>query len=423
MNLTRVKGYVSAMLQSLLLLMLAAALPQAALATGDWAQQRIAYVAFEGRQLHLVVMDAYDGGNKHVLEGLPSGSIKPVWSPNGQAIAFNAKGLGGRSDIFQMKYKDGGSLSDMANVTNSDMTDDMYVDYMRDGSAIAYSRLHDDGNNDIFLDRFAGDDLRLTVEPQNNTAPSLSPDGQRVAYSSTRDSNGEIYTVDTKGDFDEKPLTNDPSFDGAPAWSPASPLIAFESDRDGDSEIYIQAVGPIGEPRGPAMKLTDNDVDDIDPAWSPDGLDIVFVSDRDGDGEIYRMSLPGGEGENGANLKQLTFNGTRDRTPTWGVVPLQEGGQPPPPPSPPPPPGPPDRPKDPGGTSSGCPGLAALQKRIKALKKRAKADRRRARKAHGQRAKGRYLKRARQSQKKAHKLSKRLASCRLAAAQFRFNRP
>ena len=59
--------------------------------------------------------------------------------------------------------------------------------------------------------------------------------------------------------------------------------IAFSSDRDGDSEIYV-----MNEDGSGVTRLMDNESEDSHPSWSPDGRLIAFISDRDGDHQILR---------------------------------------------------------------------------------------------------------------------------------------
>ena len=76
--------------------------------------------------------------------------------------------------------------------------------------------------------------------------------------------------------------------DGSPAWSPDGQKIMFSSKRDGNSEIYTMDTDGKNQHR-----LTDNSALDTSPAWSPDGQKIAFVSDRDGNCEIYVMDADG----------------------------------------------------------------------------------------------------------------------------------
>lgn len=77
--------------------------------------------------------------------------------------------------------------------------------------------------------------------------------------------------------------------------------IAFSSDRDGNDEIYSMNSDGTGQTR-----LTNNTVGDTDPVWSPDGRRIVFargsgvevdiyVMNRDGTGQTRLTTRPGRE--------------------------------------------------------------------------------------------------------------------------------
>jgi Tol biopolymer transport system component len=136
-------------------------------------------------------------------------------------------------------------------------------------------------------------------------APGRVSSAGRIAFTSDRDGNQDIYllTVDGAG---ETRLTSDPSNELSPAWSPDGREIVFSSDRDGDFEIYVmQADG--SQPQ----RLTTSAGDDTAPAWSPDGLQIAFVSDRDGNPDIYVMNA------DGSNPRNVTQHPARDGDPAW----------------------------------------------------------------------------------------------------------
>ncbi len=68
-------------------------------------------------------------------------------------------------------------------------------------------------------------------------SPAYSPDGQKIAFSSTRDGNLEVYSMNPDGTNPTR-LTNNSASDTYPAFSPDSSQIAFDSNRDGNDEIY-----------------------------------------------------------------------------------------------------------------------------------------------------------------------------------------
>ena len=71
-----------------------------------------------------------------------------------------------------------------------------------------------------------------------NFLPVFSPDGTRIAFTSNRDGNPEIYVMNRDGS-NVRRLTNHPAVDATPTWSPNGTQIAFTSDRTGTPQIYI----------------------------------------------------------------------------------------------------------------------------------------------------------------------------------------
>jgi Tol biopolymer transport system component len=91
-------------------------------------------------------------------------------------------------------------------------------------------------------------------------------------------------------------LTNDPSFDLDPIWSPDGLKIAFTTTRNSNAEIYVMnADGSVPTP------LTFNIDFDLEPSWSPTGTRIAFTTNRGGNFEIYVMNATGGAQTNLSN--------------------------------------------------------------------------------------------------------------------------
>jgi len=115
---------------------------------------------------------------------------------------------------------------------------------------------------------------------------------ERIAFVSTRDGNGEIYTMLTNG-ADVKRLTDSESADLFPAWAPGGNQIAFISDRGGKPELYVMESDGVNQ-----HKILDNNLMAGSPNWSPDGAHILFTLSENETQEEFQICLihPDGSG-------------------------------------------------------------------------------------------------------------------------------
>ena len=134
--------------------------------------------------------------------------------------------------------------------------------------------------------------------------------GGRIAFTSTRDGNDEIYTIGADGGNPVR-LTNHRANDWFPAWSPDGRRIAFVSERH---ELGIPGIYVMDADGGNPTRLLDRLARYFFLAWSPDGTRIAFTSGRDGDDEIYVMAADGSE------PRRLTNQPGRDTFRVWAPI-------------------------------------------------------------------------------------------------------
>jgi len=108
--------------------------------------------------------------------------------------------------------------------------------------------------------------LQLTNQPGTESFPSLTPDGNGFIFASQQNGNYDLFYQRVRGSKPQ-PLTPDtPSNETEPSYSPDGERIAFHSDRE-PAGIYV--MGATGE----NVRLVTTDCHH--PSWSPDGKEIV----------------------------------------------------------------------------------------------------------------------------------------------------
>jgi len=154
------------------------------------------------------------------------------------------------------------------------------------------------GNTQLYI--YQGDSARRFITSTgNDVEASSSAGGGRVAFSSDRDGNAEIYITDVAASVQRR-VTNDPAADGEPTLDPTGTRIAFVRNGSGTPRIWVVAAPALDGASGygtatPLETGSSALVPELSPAWSPDGERIAFVSARTGISQVYVVSASGGE--------------------------------------------------------------------------------------------------------------------------------
>ena len=184
------------------------------------------------------------------------------WSPDGQWLVFSRRG-GEEAQGLWLRNPAGVNLFQLTS------GNDLAPVWSPDGDAIAFVR-NVDGNRDIYLLLPEDDDdwrgpvkvEPLIASPEADHSPAWAPDGDTLVYVSERNGNPEIYVVETDDDNPPLRLTTNEAEDSQPVWSPDGKHIAFVSDLHGEGEIFVMDADGSNQQR-----LTHNDARDHSPDW------------------------------------------------------------------------------------------------------------------------------------------------------------
>ncbi|MHB0949035.1 MAG: S41 family peptidase [Gemmatimonadaceae bacterium] len=191
-------------------------------------------------------------------------------SPSGKRVAVEARG-----EVFTVPAEKG----DVRNLTNASGSAEIWPVWSPDGQSIAY-----------FSDRSG--EYRLYIAPQGGIGPAReivlpepsrpytpawSPDGRRLAF---HDTHFRLWMVDVASGRAQV-VDTDPFFKGErsiiPAWSPDSRWIAYPKHLPS----LFRAIFLYDVQSGKATQATDGMADATSPAWDASGKYLWFLASTD----------------------------------------------------------------------------------------------------------------------------------------------
>lgn len=220
-----------------------------------------------------------------------------------------------------------------------------------DGKHILYASTHLGGDNcptkpdqskgyvwaiyndyDIFKANTDGSDaLKLTDVKAYDAEATISPKGDRIIFTSTRDNDIELYSMNLDGS-DVIRLTNIPGYDGGAYYSYDGSMIVFRASRFDDpdklkefqsllaeglvkpSKLEIYVMNADGSD---IRQLTNNGAANFGPYFYPDGKRVIFCSNMDDpkgrNFDLYKINV------DGSGLERITYNDTFDGFPMFSI--------------------------------------------------------------------------------------------------------
>jgi TolB protein len=271
---------------------------------GPWGSE-ILFSARVGRFKELFKMGA-DGGNVKQLTNERGLALSPAWHPTG-ARALYTSYRNRIPDLFIYSF---------LNKSTSQVTRGPSLEvgglFTPQGTIITSST---DKSDSSLVELSVGGQILRQMTPPNRSidvSPTLSPNGERLAFCSDRAGGPQIYIMSTSGGRAERISFVSSNYCTSPTWSPKGDQIAFVCRSDGGFQIYVAA--PDGSD---PIQLTSGG-DNEDPDWSPDGRYLIYASTF-GQRSGFKLALMRVvRNAEGSNITQISSGRTDDTQPAWG---------------------------------------------------------------------------------------------------------
>ena len=269
------------------------------------AETKIYFVSSRTGSKEIWAMD-YDGQNQRQITHLGAISNSPRVSPDNSRIAFASLGRDGWEirmyslDLDRLVSFPAGTAGG-ANFTPA---------WSADGSKIAFSSSRS-GDPEIWVADAGGGNLRKVTDFRGpDVAPTWNPrSNAQLAWVSGRTNLPQIYIMDQDGSNVQR--ITDGGYAVSPSWSPNGQLLAYSWNRKygpgdpGGVDIHVIDIASKNY-----IQLTHESGSNDYPFWAPDGRHIVFERTIGGHHDIWSM-LADGTGQ-----RQLTQSGN-NFMPNW----------------------------------------------------------------------------------------------------------
>jgi len=269
------------------------------------AETKIYFVSTRSGSKEIWAMD-YDGQNQHQVSHLGSISLSPRISPDNSRIAFSSLAKDGWAirmyslELGRMVAFPGGAAGG-SNLSPA---------WASDGTKIAFSSSRS-GDSEIWVADASGGNLhKVTSLAGPNVAPVWNPrTNAQLAFVGGRTSEPQIYTMAADGSNVQR-LT-DSGYAVSPSWAPNGGLLTFSWNRKygpgdpGGQDIYVFEIATMHW-----LQVTHESGSNDFPSWAPDGRHIVFQRTVGRHPQIWTMLA------DGTHQQQLTRAGDNSM-PNW----------------------------------------------------------------------------------------------------------
>ncbi|MCE2982184.1 MAG: Tol-Pal system protein TolB [Parachlamydia sp.] len=227
------------------------------------------YVSYQLGQPKIYAGLLKNGEASRVMS-LKGSQMMPAISRQRDRIAFISD-ITGNPDLFVQPFSpEKGAIGKPEQIFSARQATQSSPAFSPDGKQIAFVS-DKDGSPKIYVIQIPnpGTSLKnikatlITKRNRENSAPSWSPDGTKIAYCSRIGSERQICMVDL-ATGQEKQLTQGSGHKENPSWAPGSQHLVYNSANPSECELYILSING-GEP----IKITSGPGEKKYPNWEP----------------------------------------------------------------------------------------------------------------------------------------------------------
>ena len=244
---------------------------------------RLAYAAKVSGSWEIFVYDFATGSTTQTTRAGGTDQIAPAWSHDGKRLAFISAASGESPQVWMM---------------NADQTDPHQVtNYAGDGT-IYYVEWSAGDENLIVTVAGGGEAWLMTVPAAGGelgpfvsapaSHPAVTADG-RMVFVTVGGPNLDLVLTDETGN-PTGVVAEDAEWEDTPSISPDGQSVAYQIGQKGARRIGISPIEG-----GPATILPQIGNDDSNPVWSPDGTSLALVANQDGRDSVWITQLDSNE--------------------------------------------------------------------------------------------------------------------------------
>ncbi|MBI5706551.1 MAG: PD40 domain-containing protein [Armatimonadetes bacterium] len=240
---------------------------------GALPPNKIFYSLFNSGNLttDLAYMDP-NGANRTPIFSLPLNITVATLSPDGQHWAFfySPDPLSANA-VYDVYINTTPSFAGATRITSANYTYDGTIQYTSDGTQLVYTASPTLGDSGLYKVNASGGSPTRLGGTANIEAAHLSYATNKIVCTRVVSGLGEIATINLDGTGLTN-ITSNTSDDIMPQWNKAGTRVAFSTDRNGDFDIYTMTSTGTG-----VTRVTNVNLDEYGPTYDDGGTNLAFA--------------------------------------------------------------------------------------------------------------------------------------------------